>query len=1019
MDDLLFWKNWNTQTKFSYFFILIVFLLSVFLLFKAHHEGLSGVMSWEVTSTPDDKEVVIETFSKDLINYEIKTDSFLINQEFKAQPTHVNTTATKIFIGLIVLSSIFGITIISMIKKVVWYGAAMTIFLAWIYFLKLDLLGVFGLHNNTVMFTIMLIYILSSFLFHAYLTRVGIAIRLVIYTIITGSIGWIILTNATITHPFMSLANYGFWVPAVITAIFMIMIGYDVLSTFLTMITQSRSTKKSGNLINFIVVTIIYVGNLLILYLFKSGEIGWKLIYFNPLYLYLISSIVGIWGHKRRSTMFSKVIDFDPIGAFIFVILAIISNTTIYYAYASGNTSLTAFIEDLITYSHLAFGVMFVVYVLVNFGGMLKANLPVHQVLYDPKKLPYNLVRVGALFLLIYMGGKDHLKHMDEVQSGYFNYLGDVYIVNNEPLLAKNYFDKSNFYNSGNHKANFALAAIAEESGDFEEVVARLDLIINRDPSEYAIVNRSRIYASKGQDLKNLLFLQDGLQKFPDSGELTHNIGYTFDQLNTIDSAYHYYAKAQELLGINPVTSSNIIALTVVNELHEVADSILAIPLFPDHLPYQCNRLALKLASHKNATIEMNWSLLPDSTLDWPSFYYLNNYGMSHLGKLKADNVERLVKFRNTIDQPFVEELDNLLAFVYAYRGNYKLSKASFEQLALETSGISKANYTYTAGLFMYKFGNNDNAKSFFKTSRKTQGFLNHINHASLDLALTELKSQNYEEANRLFYEVIHLDTTVSELAKDLKLAANTTNLDSVVALTEDGFKLKFLLYNVICSNPSNSLKLINSISDPNWKGLMSASKIIDASEEQDSEGAEALWNNITSESVAPEVFQELQYSFLKLLEVQNEYITLNGILDTLKPQHINKMNYRYRPYLRAQCFEKFLDSAKAKTQYNLALEKTPFDPNTVIAASNFYGETIDDAEQAYNIIQEAVVASPNNIKILKAFILTCASQEFETFAETALDALYELIPTEEYEQFYGIYSKVLQQAIIESENWS
>lgn len=1019
MDDLLFWKNWNTQAKFSYFFILIIFLLSVSLLFKAHHDGLSGVMNWEITSTPDDTEVTIETFSKDLINYDIKTDSYLINQEFKAQPIHVNTKATKIFIGLIVISAIFGISVISMIKKVVWFGAAMTIFLAWIYFLKLDLLGVFGMNNNTTMFAIMLIYIASSFIFHAYLTRTGIALRLLVFTIITSTIAWIVLSNATIEHPYISLANYGFWVPAVITVVFMIIIGYDVLSTFLTMITQSRGSKKGGNLLNFIVVSIIYLGNLLILYLYKTGDIGWQLIYFNPLYLYLLSSIVGIWGHKRRSTMFTKVVDFDPIGAFIFLILAIISNTTIYYAYASGNTSLTIFLEDLITYSHLAFGVMFLVYVLVNFGGMLKANLPVYQVLYDPKKLPYNLVRVGALFLLIYMGGKDHLKHMDEVQSGYFNYLGDVYIVNNEPHLAKGYFDKSDFYNSGNHKANFALAALAEENDDFDEVINRLDLIINRDPSAYAIVNRSRIYANKSQDLKNLLFLRDGLKKFPESGELTHNIGYTFDQLNTIDSAYHYYLRAQETLGINPITSSNIIALTVVNELHEVADSILSVSLFSDNLPYQCNRLALKLASHNKVAVGMNWNLLPDSTLDWPSFYYLQNYAMSHLGKLKADKVDQIVKFRNTQDQPFVEELDNLLAYIYAYRGDYKLSKASFEQLALETSGISKANYTYTAGLFMYKFGSNDNAKAFFKTSRKTQGFLNHINHASLDLALTELKSQNYEIANRLLYEVSHLDTSVSQLARDLKSAVTTTNLDSVIALTEDGFKLKFAHYNPICQNPAKCLAVINSLTDPNWKGLISATKIIEASEDQNREGAESLWNNITSESVAPEVFQELQFSFLKLLEVQNEYITLSGILDSLKPEHINKDNYRYRPYLRAKCFEKFQDTAKAKINYTLAMEKTPFDPNTVIDASNFFNTQLNDAEASYEIIQEAVVASPNNVKILKAYILICASQEFETFAETALESLYELIPTDEYEIFYKEYSKVLQQAIIESENWS
>ena len=182
------------------------------------------------------------------------------------------------------------------------------------------------------------------------------------------------------------------------------MVSYDVVSTIASVVSYSKSASGMSNVNNIVIGSLLYLVNLLLWFLETRNIIDWDLVYFNPFALLAISAVLGIWGHKRRSSLFTKIIDVNPYGMMVYFGLMTITLSTIAYLFITVNEGLIKFLEDNILVAHLFFGGHFLIYVYFNFVDDLKRSRPISKIMYKPKNMKYMFVRLTPFLALVCIG---------------------------------------------------------------------------------------------------------------------------------------------------------------------------------------------------------------------------------------------------------------------------------------------------------------------------------------------------------------------------------------------------------------------------------------------------------------------------------------------------------------------------------------------------------------------------------------------------------------------------------------
>jgi hypothetical protein len=314
----------------------------------------------------------------------------------------------------------------------------MGIFILLLASFKLDLLQIFGLRNNTIFISFVVLYAGLSYYFHAFNTNVTIPVRLISFTILTVLFGVIIAFFSRTTHPFISITGNGIIIPIIMSIAFIIMVSHEIISGFLFLVTQSGGIGSKNSLLHFSLISLIYLVNIGLLYARNTGLLTFDIFYINAFYLYIFSLVLGIWGFKKRNILFENLIPFYPNGAFAYLALAIISTTTIGFFFATGNDSMIEMLEDIIVFSHLAMGVSFLLYVFMNFRTLMKQNLPVYKVVYQAKTYPFFIARGVGLLIMLALFFRSNMYPLYQSIAGFNNVIGDVYAVQQKMCLPNN-----------------------------------------------------------------------------------------------------------------------------------------------------------------------------------------------------------------------------------------------------------------------------------------------------------------------------------------------------------------------------------------------------------------------------------------------------------------------------------------------------------------------------------------------------------------------------------------------------
>ena len=683
MNQISFWKNWQKPTLTLYIFALIILAISLIIFGLAYFRGLDNVIHWDVLSELNDLPIVLDQFKISADEtLSIPAKVITVTEQFVASPMAINTLGNYVFLGLFTVGFLLILSALSALRRF-WYLVFMGSVILLIVTFNFGL--IFNLTNNYINIGLILLYIGTSYFFHAFRPDIDILKRFGIFLFISVLIGLGITKFSSVEHPFLLLASYRTSGAILLSIGFIFLISYEIINGFLIV---STSTKSANSLYNFLIISAIYLSNVLLVFLYNNKVIDWNMIYLSPFLLLIISIILGIWGFRQREILSREIMDFEDSGAFIYVGLGIITLATCGLAFATANDPMIEVMEDAITYSHLAMGVTFLAYVILNFNFLFRDGLEVYKVVFKPHKYSLWFFRILALIMIGGLLLPKNFFPLNQFSTAYYNGLGDYYTTEKDYKFAEIQYKLGLNYEPRNHKTNYALASLALLQGDNETAGVYFRKALAKNPSEYAYEALGRSIYDNDKFFETIFVLKEGLQKFPKSGELQNNLAYLYNKSKLMDSTVIYYELAIKNAHKPEVPASNLMAFWATNAKDKAVEEILSKTEDLKYNSYQANVLALqsKIASATPSLKGEGWGgvFSPDSTLNASDFAWIYNQSLYQKSAGKPLPLRRLSELEDN------ESLSEDLLLANIFQDYYQDDKLlAFQNLQLWAMGDS------------------------------------------------------------------------------------------------------------------------------------------------------------------------------------------------------------------------------------------------------------------------------------------------------------------------------------------
>ncbi len=952
MNQFIFWNNWQKPYKQIYWGLLGLFFITIIFFTVAWSIGVNMTFPWETYAQGETVKITIDFIKSGPFQLPLEVDSYLLTESFQGGNLTLYQWPSYIFVVLLAFVFTLAITCITALKRF-WYLAGMGLVVTFLMSLQLENLQLFGTIDKSALIGVFALYLPLSYYYQSINKNVLFSTRLMAFSLVTAFVGLIIYFTAEVQYPFLHLAVYGYVAPVIISILFIMMVSHQILTGFMYIITANNSSFSKNSLTHFLIITIVYLLNLLVIVLNEVQYLHWDFINVHPFVFLLISSLIGIVFYSYREDTYKHIYHFQPIGAFVYLMLGSITFFTIGYYLFSANDGVLEVFEDFILYAHFGYGLMFLIYIIANFLNPLKNNLQVCKVLYKPQNMPYFTYRfAGTIVVLAFLFASNYNIPIYHAMSTYHSGIGDLYLRMEEPKVAKVYYRKAKALDYGNHRANYALGVMARNDGDNTNAIYHFNEAIRKRPTPQSYVNKSNIYLDENKFFDGLFTIRDGKDKFPNSDRIKINLGLLYDKANEPDSAYLTFTAARNHSLTRRSASVNILALINKGDYVYDVDSIIGEYVVEDHLAMISNGFAL----HNANQVFWDESIVTDTVLNLLTGYGLynlsinNTYGSdsSYLAALHSlAMVSKNIAFREQL----------LLAAALGYYYHLEVGKAFrlMDQLANNYSAKS-GYYYYLLGLWSLDQEAPLSAVDFFQKSKQRE-----FPQARLALAMAQMEAELIDQSKESWIELSQdVDPRYGDMARSALQMLNRTDLVQM----SDAEKYWHWRYQVSKENEILTQEVIEAVVDDNYK-------------------------------------TQIHIDLMK-------YFIAKG--DTAKVMHYGKYQMHssdtsLQEQWRSLSIGKNSLKNKVDSTYHAA---NPFFTQGVIGKSKYLSDKGEQME-AYNVLLNALEINPYAINLRKQYIMQCAVMDFDTYGDHALEELQPLLSSQEYYAFRDQYEEKLK----------
>ena len=994
MSSLLFWNQWSRTGRLMYLLGFISFVTSLLLFGIAWARGLGNVVRWDVLSELNELPVTLHAFTDGLLDYAVGGKAYAVSEQFVASAMQVRPgVATAFLVGI-------GVAFVLLLSAVtrfdrVRYLVGMTAVILGLAFFRWEMLEVPGLGSNYLFLLLAFLFGSLSYYFHAFRTDYPIPVRLGAFGLLTVVVAILLSTLSPVVHPALTIVSYGMPVLLVFSVGFIFFISPEIIAGLVWLTSAGRrdesspqaSTRRTLGVNNFLFISFLYLINLTLVWLKNTKYIDWDLLAISPFLIYLISVTVGIWGF-RRLVQQQDIVSFRDGGGQLYVGFALLTTLTMAYAFATANDPLVEVFEDVIVYTHLAMGVFFVAYVLINFRAIYGQNLPVHRVLYKPKRLELSLFRVAGVFGVLVLLASGGLITLRQSTAGYYNGLGDLYVADSELNSANAFYQLALEQEFQNHKSNYAMASLALSQNNQAAAAYffRQALLKKPNPQDYA--GLSQTYLQTNLFFEAVKILQRGIRAFPKNGELQNNLGFLYARTSVADSAYHYLKSATGNAGRDDVPLSNLLAFYARNLNVLAADSSLVMGLTEStYESYQANALALRLVARTDTAspVQPDWltGQQAGEGLSVGRFASLYNYALANK---RPDSTLTGTLQRRSADpanQDFTDDLLLARAVAEYNRHNQSTAFSLMSQLA-EGDERNGSAYRSITGLWLLEQGLYRKAAETFAENSDTTSIyyraiaLTKANDPVLAQSLWEIAAQN--------------DPAVTSLKQVL--------YDERKPATD----LEKAFYVTYRPDDSNRGRYWETIRNANLKTVAGA-KLIDG---YLSTRQPFYAQMILSQMGKPEQLNAFarsteNLSALQIVVFKNKPAAADSMSRAVfLPQH--KAD---RLFLLGQIYAQNNRTTLARRAYRQALQLAPLNARIVTSAAELDRKQ-KQVKRAYELVLTALPFNEDNAGLLKTYVTLCLDLRLSDYAEDGLAKLQAVTPPADYQAFLATYQEKL-----------
>lgn len=981
MQSLFFWKNWTREYKFWWYALIVLLLAGLIFLWAGYFRAPQGLTAWDTYQDQQTIESISHTFDVGNFEFVVPIDSYTTFEYYHAGPLQVSTTTSYIFVAVLALMSMVLLTVITTLPRF-WYYTGVGLFVLFLVSMRLDVLGLFGQRNFTPVIVTAVVFIAVSFYFNAFNTTASFTLRALVFLALTAVLGIIVHFCSAVEHPFLYLSVSSFIPGLIITVLFMFMIAHEILAGFVYLTSQSETNSKS--LRHFAVISLIYLVNLVLAYMNEAGFIEWDFVFINLYLLFTVSAILAIWGYKKRDQMFDNIISYYPFGAYFIAGLAVIAFTTTAVMLHSYNDAALRIIRDVIIFSHIGFGVIFILYFTSNFIGMMAANKNVYKVLYSPVSMPYATYRIaGLIATLAFVFYSQWHTYVYYATAGIFNSMADVQQTIEGEVTAEEYYGKARSYAGTNFHSNYNLATLALTRNDFSGAHTYYNSINRKKITESSVINNANVFLLEDNNFEMEHALEAGLTVFPKSGFIENNLGYALFKVNKRDSAFLFFDRATKNNTTRESAETNLTALVAKNNIAVQADSL--IQPFTKSNGVLSN--ALIIAGQQHQTLTTPIDPLKNPVLTVQSATLLNNYMVYKLRDLDTTFISRAFKLAtDSVNSDYSEALKATLAHAYYYQNNVARAMALMGEVAYVTQSL-QGKFNYTMGLWALEQGNPQLAVSCFAYSVE-QDYKDAKTYNAIALAEARKEEQAREAAAALLES---RNLSDREIGRQLRKIYATTTTE--VLTQTDLEKYQYCRYRLSLTDSTLFTKIINTIDNPNYKALI----ILEMAQRQFNAGSvqKAIRYFTRMEGIRftdKNLNAKINHFELELLAARNEVRLLgekiNQGIDFPQDKLLQKMLYT------ALIQEASGDTLAAQKNYEILAVYNPFFEEGVIAAARFFRNHSAERLKAYTLLAEAKQINPGSIRLLAAYINEATRIGFDDFAADAYAELEELRST-------------------------
>ncbi|WP_019949702.1 hypothetical protein [Hymenobacter aerophilus] len=929
----------------------------------------------------------------------VQANGYLVTQTYDVAGPFLRPDAALGLVALLGVALAYFLAAVTPLSRLYFVaGMALVIFL--LMSLNADLLDVFVIGKQYFLLLSLALLVGPAYYFHAFRPEVPFPVRLGTFAALVTGLGLLLfLRNPNpADYTALHLSAYFTTAGAVAFALLVLWVAFENVHGLLWLNTQADTPAGRYGLWPLLLASLLYLGALLLYYLNQSELLVLPGLYLDP-YLLLLPAVVIAWlGQNRRAASLPEGVP-PGAAATLLLVLALLAAGTLGYALATANDPLLQAGRDFTALALLCLGGAFLLYVLLNFGPLLRQKKAVYRVVFQPRRFPFYAMYALGIVAVVGVSLRNNFFVLDQVQAGAYNNLGDLARLESEmtpddlsrALLAERYYAESDVLDLHNHKASLGRAALYRFRLQRQNEINILRRALDRRPSPRISLRLAALYNEPKDFFDRLAVLQEGLKANPANAPLNADLAQLYSRSTLADSVAHYRARALAAEPNSPVLAANELAYRI-RQQDWTGAAALAKEAHADNPAFQANALLLAQLSGRAATGSA--ALLPDTTrsLDDARFARLYQNALSRAARQDTTLLALLPALvANPANAPYLDQLTLLRAFTLHYGGRPVAAQQALLPLATG-SGSGAAYYQQLQGLWLLDQGLPAPAAGRLQEARE-----NGAATAALPQAYALALSGQPDSARQVAAQV------PAGAASRLLLAALQPDLRITYAQVPDSVKTQYLVLRGDELPADQLLPAATSVTTP---ALQSTALLAQLPRALDAGQLDAV--RATLNSAAPPVTAPGASAW----NVLRGELYVRGrqwpqLRELVEQGRFTGFDVYQRLYFRAVLAEAAKQPAEAGRFYAQLVQQAPFVENGLVAAAAFHTRR-GDFPTAYNVLLRGVEYNPESVPLLKAYVLAAVPVGLTEYAQAPLYRLGTLLSAADYGTFRKEYDAAL-----------